>query len=432
MRTLGLAVLVAFLTTLPFRDLLILPYAPGFVPGLTVAVGFLLAFVLVVAVVSRAVTVSKPLAMALLVYFAARLLSSALAAMAGMAFNPQYLTSTIQYAVLALAAGAFVRQKRDLDAAVIGIAVGCAVVSAYAVWVFNSNVATAFALGPVNYRAAGGFRSPAFLGLYLVTVLPLLLFYPSTAWVNAARVVRMAASALGAAALLLALMRSAYLAMALTMAFAVFVYRGHDRTGGRVRTAIIVVGMVGVAYAFLGHLGVTELVTQRVESLRSVLTLDFTESSLSLRRRAQLSAVRVFMGAPLFGVGAGNVPAEIAKQGLISWHISAENLYLQLLAEHGLVLAVAALAIPWVWRLAGGRATEGLEAANRALNLGLLGFMVMSFTINTQHEIIVYALLGLRFGNSISAVPRSEPSAVSVDAPPHGEAGAVAGGVNPI
>jgi O-antigen ligase len=237
-----------------------------------------------------------------------------------------------EYAVLAGAAVlAFANDPDDRPfwwALEIGTLLVCA--TALAEYVFGAHSGI-FIEGRAVPRIAGLLEGPNQLSGWLEVVVPVLL-----ARAVLRRDTLLAVTiALAVIVDLLTFSRAGVLALAL----AVFVVLGVLHTPGRnvVRAviALVVVAAGAVAFAFRRGLPVGYFSLDQVQ-----------QSGDHLASRAELwrAAVTLWRRSPLVGVGAGNYELDLGSVGLPDVRTHANSLYLQSLAEGGVVLLAATLA----------------------------------------------------------------------------------------
>jgi O-antigen ligase len=98
-----------------------------------------------------------------------------------------------------------------------------------------------------------------------------------------------------------------------------------------------------------------------------------TQSADHLGNRSELwhAAIALWRTSPVFGVGAGNYELDLAQVGLFGVRTHANSIYLQSLAEEGLVglLTTVSLFAVTIWTLA-------RSAVRRPLVVGALGATV--------------------------------------------------------
>jgi O-antigen ligase len=195
--------------------------------------------------------------------------------------------------------------------------------------------------GHVIPRVAGPLEGPNQLAGYLGLALPVLLAF---ALARAPLGIELAGLGLGAMALALTLSRAGLLAGLLALGVVAALSR--SRRG-------LVLLMLGAGLV----LGLATLVLQGFAATHSVagaFNLLFHFSSIAeaqepghVGRRSQLwaAAIALWRSHPLLGVGAGNFELELGSVGLTGVRTHANSLYLQSLAEGGIVGLAATLAL---------------------------------------------------------------------------------------
>lgn len=109
-----------------------------------------------------------------------------------------------------------------------------------------------------------------------------------------------------------------------------------SRLAGRIDARKIVIASVTVAAgagALLVHLGA-------LEHIFSISDVDF-DTGLGSRNELWSAAIQFFLAHPLLGIGAGNFELQLPTLGIIGVRTHANSLYLQSLAEGGIVLLAA-------------------------------------------------------------------------------------------
>jgi putative inorganic carbon (hco3(-)) transporter len=124
-------------------------------------------------------------------------------------------------------------------------------------------------------------------------------------------------------------------------------------------------------------------------------TLDqATQSADHLANRSQLwhAAVALWQTSPVTGVGAGNYELDLAEVGLNGVRTHANNLYLQSMAETGVVglLATIALFAATIWTLA-------RSAVRRPLVVGALGATVALAAHQTFDDLFFFPKVATAF-----------------------------------
>jgi len=207
-------------------------------------------------------------------------------------------------------------------------------------------------------RIAGALEGPNQLAGYFDVVLPVLV---ARALVHRDRIL-IAVVALATLTELLTISRSGIVGVVIGVAVVIAVLRPPRHFAWRYAAAVGAIVVLGVVLAL--RLGVPA----------GYFTLDqTTQSADHLANRSQLwhAAVALWRTSPVTGVGAGNYELELAHVGLPGVRTHANSLYLQSLAETGIVglLATIALIVATIWTLASG-------AVRRPLVVGALGATV--------------------------------------------------------
>lgn len=154
-----------------------------------------------------------------------------------------------------------------------------------------------------------------------------------------------------------------------------------------------------------------------------------TSTSTSGRSDLWKVGLRMVKANPVVGVGSGNYavaephyllvsPGEIAAVDLIlDDPFPAHNMYLQVLAEMGVVglalfLAIILLSIGAAVKAVkvfGARGERSMEVLGRALVLGIVGFLAADFFLSDQYDKQLWLLLAM--GPVLLAIARRSPTA---------------------
>jgi putative inorganic carbon (hco3(-)) transporter len=207
-------------------------------------------------------------------------------------------------------------------------------------------------------RIAGALEGPNQLAGYLDVALPVLV---ARALVHRDRLL-FGVIGLAAVTDLLTISRSGIVGVAIGIAVVFAVLRAPRHFAWRYAAGVGAVVVLGIVLAV------------RAGVPAGYFSLDqTTQSADHLANRSQLwhAAVALWRTSPVTGVGAGNYELELAQVGLDGVRTHANSLYLQSLAETGIVglLATIALFAATIWTLA-------RSAVRRPLVVGALGATV--------------------------------------------------------
>jgi O-antigen ligase len=189
--------------------------------------------------------------------------------------------------------------------------------------------------GTATARHQGAFDDPNFYGRLLVLALPLALSLAADGWARRSR-----AAVLGWGSAVAAMTGAVYLTQSrgAMLGLVVVVVVWLVATGPPLRRALWVAPLLVVALLAVPGVG------SRLASLTDLTPQGFEERDYSLveRSAAQQVMLAIFTDNPVSGVGPGNIPEAwsdymgAAKSGLTR-EVAPHNLYLQLLAESGVV-----------------------------------------------------------------------------------------------
>ena len=271
-------------------------------------------------------------------------------------------------------AGSAVAFASDPDERIFGaaLAFGAALVSLAAMSQEFTGTASALYMGTrVFPRIAGPLEGPNQLAGYFDVVLPVLLALVLGAerrgWLLAALVVCALAD-------VLTLSRAGVLAA--LVGIAAVLLRGARGTRARQYAA----GVGGVAFLVFVGLGALGL-------LKRFASFDEPErpTGLGTRRELWQAAIDLWRAHPWLGVGGGNYELELPQAGVTDAQTHANSLYLQSLAEGGIVLFLATVGtlvatLRSLWRAAGrSPLTLGAFGATLALALHQLFDLLVFF-----------------------------------------------------
>jgi O-antigen ligase len=207
-------------------------------------------------------------------------------------------------------------------------------------------------------RIAGALEGPNQLAGYLDVALPVLV---ARALVHRDRAL-MAVIALAAVTDVLTISRAGIIGAVVGVAVVLLVLRRSRRTAWRFAAVAAVVVVLGIGLAL------------RAGVPAGYFTLDQATSSADhLANRSQLwrAALALWQRSPVVGVGAGNYELDLAEVGLSGVRTHANSIYLQSLAEGGLVGLTATVALFAVTIV-----TLARSGVRRPLVVGALGAAV--------------------------------------------------------
>jgi O-antigen ligase len=305
-----------------------------------------------------------------------------------------------EYLVLLWCAVASIEQIAGAARALVsGVAVATAVVASFALWqaFFGGAPSAVLVHGSALPRVAGTLEGPNQLAGYLEAALPILWVMP----LLGAGLAPLRAYDVGASAASLVLSQSRAGIIMAAVAYAVFAKV--NRTAARLSAAALAYGaLAGLAVlaAWFVHAHATWA------DLGRFLLLDVSTDAGGVGTRAQLwpAAVALFARHPLTGIGAGNFSALLPSVGVHGVATQASSLWLQTLAEQGLV-GVAALVLFTVYAL---RETWGARTQS-ALALAAFLATVSLFSHQLVDDLFFYpkvaGLFWLLLGAGVATPP---------------------------
>ena len=263
-----------------------------------------------------------------------------------------------------------------------------------------------------SWRALGSLGDPNYYAQIMLVLVPIVLLQ---LWTNTSWRVRLFAL-LALAAILCGIMlsysRGAMVGLcALLAALVALRYL-------RLRYVVLVIVAAGIILAITDPMLVRRVQTIGSES-RNPRVVDV---SILERRTYSIGALHVFLDHPLLGVGFGQSPKYIPRYGRMYGYMlpppnaAAHNMYLQILAETGLVGLAAFLLMIWavvrpMFALRKYWAQSHPEYVHTltGLMLGLLLFLVTSIFLHLSFARYFYLLLGLCGAATAIYTPRAEP-----------------------
>jgi O-antigen ligase len=215
-----------------------------------------------------------------------------------------------------------------------------------------------FLRGHVVPRIAGALEGPNQLAGYFDVILPVLI---ARALVHRDRLLS-AVIVLAIVTDLLTFSRAGIVGVVVGIGVVLIVLRPPGRIAFRYGGIVAIVVLAGIALAL--HAGVPA----------GYFTLDqATQVADHLGNRAELwrAAIALWKTSPIVGVGAGNYELDLAQVGLVGVRTHANSVYLQALAELGIVGLFTTLGLfsATIWTL-------GRSAVRRPLVVGALGATV--------------------------------------------------------
>lgn len=228
-------------------------------------------------------------------------------------------------------------------------------------------------------RIAGPLEGPnqlaAYLGLLLAVITAYAIRRPKAPF-------ELVALGLGSAALVLTISRAGVAASLAGIIVVLVASKGSERR----RAVLAVAGGAIAGCAVIASWGFTA-----ARSFQGVKVLDRfgsaapTNAPASLGTREQLWHAALFLWRthPIFGIGAGNFERELGIAGFPQLHTHANSLYLQALAEGGIVLAVATIALVFVSiaAFARGPFSAPLVAGALGASIGLAAHQVFDLLV---------------------------------------------------
>jgi O-antigen ligase len=233
----------------------------------------------------------------------------------------------------------------------------------------------------------------------LVVLLPFTLLFYRAAPSTAGRVMAAAAGVMVVTGLLLTYSRTAFLALGIFLFFAVATKHM------RVRTAVVVVGILLVTTATLTTGLLTRVAT--VSSIGDVAQGQRAgDSSMRMRASLLLMGARMFADHPLLGVGPGQSNLHIPEYddgsylSRIGKTKKLHNMYIEQLAETGTVgfalfLSTVTSVLGAVWKRRRSLLNPGLNHVFTALFVSVVLYLVTGFALHLSYQRFFWVLIAL-------------------------------------
>lgn len=321
-----------FIISLPFRDTLQI----GTFGSVSFIAGLMLLILTLIFLLKYDLKLLKNIVYPSLALFIGLCLSCIFSFMSGFQLNVNYLSSYLMYILLFnLYFHLFLYIPNFFLNTIIFIIISGGIVSIFAIYAFGLDFDTAIILGSSEYRAQGGFRNPSYLALFSLVTFFTGINFIKTYKFSFLKILLSLLIIFSFIGFLIALMRSAYLTFAVV--FTLFLYKNlkENRQSKRIKfifyTSVILTSIIFLVYYFKFDLFISDRLLQLESIYRG------TDSSTLKRSSTMLGALQIFFENPLSGVGLGNLSEYIHKSGLFFRQNSAENTYLQFIAETGLI-----------------------------------------------------------------------------------------------
>lgn len=348
-----------------------------------------------------------PLSLVALVYLVVSLVGVAVATEPVLAVP--ILRSTLTGLMLFVAITGFVSSRRQVTWLLGGAAAGAALIGAYAVWQYMTGAISTSgffsASGELVARADGGFGGANQLGGFLVILVPLAL--AGAVLARPARSLFLATPVLAVIGIYASFSRGAWLGLAVVP---IVFLRGR----------LVVVALPLLVVAAL--LAAPDLARERL-----AVSTD-QGSELAGRVDMWTTAVAIWAEHPVLGAGIGSFPSEYAQARVAGKQFlpdtlfepppHAHNLFLQSLAEQGLLglAALVALLSTSVWQCL--RLRRSAQRWLRIMGSALLA-AIAAFSIHNQFDvtllegtgIYMWAVLGLL--SALVTIDQAEPAVPS-------------------
>jgi len=240
----------------------------------------------------------------------------------------------------------------------------------------------------VFWQGIDGVKLEGDIGPLAAMVLPLALVFAQTDPIRSVRVFMLASVAGAVITIALTYNRGAAVALAVVMALVGWRNRRNPWVVGSV------VAGVGIAALWL----VTTPYWTRFQEVWKELAGSST-GSVTERLELWKAGLRIVADHPVFGIGVGNYPAELAKYAPDLQGMVAHNSYVQVAAETGLpglalYLALFITALMVTQRIVGGSPTSRPGAVAGAVQISIAACLSAGFFISRHDMVLAYLLVG--------------------------------------
>lgn len=381
-----------FIVSIPFRDTLSFEDKIGMPFNITSLIGIILITIFFFAILSKRIKIKKVLFVALIFLLTSQLFLTLLAYISGYNLNLNRIFSFVQYYAVVLLVSSLLETFDDIKKLLGYTFISTLILCSITLFNFLTNTQEALAQGVYQFRAFGGFRNPSYLGLFIIANLPLIL-YLFLKQKGAKKAIYLFSILISLLALILSFMRSAYLVVIIL--FLIYVFQNLKHSLFRMVLVLISLPIiVFTSYLIMTKFGIEVLLLDRIQHIQNMF--EGSDNSVHMRSDVMLGALNIFIDNVFIGVGPGNLPEEIYKQGYTTYVRSAENTYLHIIGEYGLFI-VLSIAI-FILSLK-DKYKYDLSLFSKMLNLSIWGILMISMFDNNQGEIIIYIILGIRYSN---------------------------------
>jgi O-antigen ligase len=242
------------------------------------------------------------------------------------------------------------------------------------------------------FRVAGNFENPNDFVVLMLFSIPLLLLWAYQTPSLSAKILLLASSCFQGFVLLKTYSRSGYLSMGIAIVAIAFFGRK------RVRLLAALACLVGIAVLFASP-DVRDRLLTLIGVRGDTVGASQAFASLNSRKLLALAAWREFLQYPMLGIGFGNFAAAVKDHSTLILGETAENTYLQIMAEMGMAGLLAFLfflVVAWKALVVGMERCRGntrAEAFYIALAAGYCGFAFNSLLDTNFADNLPWVLL---------------------------------------
>lgn len=391
MRKLFEIFIAIFIISLPLRDSL--SEAVGF--NFPTLFGIPLVVLFVVLLLKGEVTLNKNLFSLFGIFFFYQVFIAVINQLRGFDLNITYLISYIQYYLVIFIIAAYAFNEHNFIKVLKFIVFGIFILSMYAVISFILNKETAIMMGHNNYRATGGVRNPSFLAMYGVLNI-VIIFNLIREKLLTNRLVYYSIAMISFISFLLAMMRSGYVTFIILIIWYFFASIKRFSILTAIKYFIIFTFLIIISLLVLDYFGILQVILDRFAFMQGLMGIaEGADSSSDKRLTVMIGAVQILYDNLLIGIGPGNLVNELFIKGYTTWHRSAENTFLHLLNDFGVLFILVIL--PSYLILIKGKLISFKIFPQSLLKEVFLVLILFSMFDNNVSELTIYVIFGLYF-----------------------------------
>lgn len=382
-----------FILSIPFRDAITFK-SEGIPLNLTFVFGVLLMIAYIYSIAKGILKVNKTIFVPLTLLLITQIFLSIISYVNGHDIDFSRFFSFLQYYLLITIISTLVCNVTDLKRIFFFLFLSTFILSCFTVINFLMNKEEALSLGVYQFRAFGGFRNPSYLGLYLLTTLPILIFFLRSS-TGIKKFFVSIGIFLALSSLILSFMRSAYLVLIIQFIYFIIINIKYSILKSFLYLLALPIVLI-IAFYVMQALGIDVLLLQRFQHIQNLF--NGNDHSYELRSTVMKGAWEIFLKNFLLGVGPGNLPKELYVEGYTTYVRSAENTYLHIICEYGAIIILALGTLIYYLNKKYNRYSSNNIFID-TLKLSFLGILLISMFDNNQGELIIYIIIGIRYSN---------------------------------